>query len=275
MMDHWARMDRAERDAAYNNSAAVPDSPALNAARIAASAAFRAAHPEALDLPYGARERNKIDLFPGAGPAAPCLVFVHGGYWQRNTREEFCCLIEGVRAHGWSAALPGYTLAPEASLAAIAAELRAALDWMAREAPAHGVAGPIVLSGWSAGGHLAALALDHPAVSAGLAISGVYELGPLRDTYLDEKLHLTDAEVAELSPLRLPAVRKPLAIAYGSRELPPLVDDSRDLHALRAAAHAGGALIPVAGADHFTILDALRDPDGELVRHALLLARAG
>ena len=78
----WGALSRAERDAAYNNSAAVADSTTLSDARNAASAAFRAAHPAALDLAYGPRERNRWDLFPAADPAAPCLVFIHGGYWQ-------------------------------------------------------------------------------------------------------------------------------------------------------------------------------------------------
>jgi acetyl esterase/lipase len=267
----WGRMTAAERDAAYNNTAAVANSAALNEARIAASAAYRAVNAGALDLPYGPLPRNKWDLFPAADAKAPCLVFIHGGYWQRNAREEFCSLIQGVRAHGWSAALPGYTLAPDASLSAITAEIGAALDWLGEHGPAHGIAGPIVLSGWSAGGHLTAMLLGHPLVAAGLAISGVFELGPIRDTYLNDKLRLTDDEIASLSPLRLPVVKKRLAIAYGTAELPPLVSDSRDLHALRSAAHAPGALLPIAGADHFTIVHELRDADGELTRHALAL----
>ena len=262
----WGNLSRAERDASYNNSAAVPDSPALNAAREARSAAFRAAHPDKLDLPYGAGPRQRIDLFPAADPAAPCLVFLHGGYWQRNSRDQFACLIEGPRALGWSAALPGYTLAPDASLTEIAEEVTAALDWLAAHGPAHGIGGKLVLSGWSAGGHLTALALGHPAVAAGLAISGVFELGPIRDTYLNDKMMLSDTEIAALSPLRLPVVNKPLAITYGTAELPPLVGDSRALHARRAAAHAPGALIPVAGADHFTIVLELQKPDGVLTR---------
>jgi acetyl esterase/lipase len=267
----WGAMSRAARDAAYNNSAAVANSAALVQERREASAAYRAAHANALDLPYGAGARNKWDLYPGANAAAPCLVFIHGGYWQMNDREGFACIAEGLASHGWSAALPGYTLAPDASLTAIAAEIRAALDWLAKDGRGYGIAGPVVLSGWSAGGHLAALALDHPAVAAGLAISGVYELGPLRDTYLNDKLRLTDGEIETLSPLRLPITPKPLVIAYGSNEVPALVNDSRMLHARRAAAHAPGALVPVAGADHFTILHELRSPTGELVRQALAL----
>jgi arylformamidase len=268
-MQDWGCLSRAERDAAYNNSAAVPNSAALNQARIEASARFRADVPGVLDLPYGPAARQKWDLFPAADPGAPCFVFLHGGYWQWNRREDFGCLGEGLRAHGWSVALPGYTLAPEASLTQIVDEITAALDWLAAEGPGHGVSGPVLVSGWSAGGHLTAMALDHPLVSAGLAISGVYELGPIRDIYLNTALRLTDEEVAALSPLRLPLVRKPMTIAYGTAELPALVRDGRDLHARRAAAHIPGPLLPVAGADHFTVLDQLCRADGLLVRAAL------
>ena len=131
-----------------------------------------------------------------------------------------------------------------------------------------GVAGPVALAGWSAGAQLAALHLGHRLVAAGLAISGVYDLRPLRDTALNDALKLSDEEIATLSPLRLPPTLKPLAIAYGTAELPALVHDSRALHALRSAAHAPGPLLPIAGADHFSILEELRRPGGELVRAA-------
>ncbi len=268
---NWGILGRAERDASYNNSKAVPDSPALNEARERRSAAFRAAHPDTLDLPYGPRPRNRWDLFPARDPAAPCLVFIHGGYWQSRTREEFASLIEGPYALGWSCALPGYTLAPDASLTEIVGEIHAALDWLAANGPAHGIAGPVVLSGWSAGGHLTAMALGHPLVRAGLAISGLFEMGPIRDTYLNEKLRLTDDELATLSPLRLPVLPKPLAVAYGTAELPPLVADSRNLHARRAAAHAPGPLLAVPGANHFTVVLELQSPTGALTRQLPLL----
>jgi arylformamidase len=267
----WAFLSQAERDAAYNNSAHVVDSPVLNAAREVASSAFRAANGMHLDLRYGPRERNTWDLFPQADPDAPCIVFIHGGYWQRNAKEQFANLIAGPHARGWAAALPGYTLAPDASLTEIVAEIFSALDWLAAHGPAHGINGPVVLSGWSAGGHLTAMCLGHKLVKAGLAISGVFDLGPVRDTYLNEKLRLTEDEIVSLSPMRLPLVDKPLAFAYGTAELPPLMSDSRDLHALRSAAHLPGALIPVPRANHFTIVHELRDTGGVLTRHLPLL----
>jgi arylformamidase len=142
----WGTLSRAERDAAYNNSAAVADSAQYAPRWLAASAPLRAARPGLVDIPYAAKERTKWDLFPAADAGAPCLVHIHGGYWQRNSREVFACLAEGVAAHGWSAALPGYTLAPDASLTQIVAELRLALDWLNEHRRQHGIAGPLILS---------------------------------------------------------------------------------------------------------------------------------
>jgi arylformamidase len=269
----WSTLSKAERDAAYNNSAAVAGSADIVARWDAASEAWRKAHPGHLALPYGPKERNKWDLFPASDPGKPCLIHIHGGYWQMRSKDTFSCLAEGVAAHGWSAALAGYTLAPEASVTEIVAELRAALDWFEQHRRKHGINGPLVLSGWSAGGHLVAMLLDHPSIPVGLAISGIYEIGPLRDTYLNEKLRLKDSEIAALSPLRLAPVNKPLTLAYGTKELQALVESSRDYNAKRAAAHIAGDLIPVTGADHFTILEELRRPDGILTKAALQLSQ--
>ena len=268
---NWAALSQAERDAAYDNNAAVKNSAALIPERNQASEALRAARNSLLDIPYGERERTKIDLYPAGSTTAPCLVFLHGGYWQRNSREVFAMLVEGVAAHGWSVAIPGYSLAPEVSLTEIVAEVSSSLDWLAQNGGAYGISGPVVLSGWSAGAQLVAMALDHPRVTAGLAISGVYDLAPIRDTGLNNALKLTDQEVARLSPLRLPAIHKRLDIAYGTAELPALVYDSMQFHEARMDAGAPGRLVPIPGADHFSILGELRRPDGALVDIALEL----
>ena len=269
---NWATLSQAERDAAYDNNAAVKNSAALIAERNQMSEALRASRKSFLDMPYGDRERTKIDLYPAAENTAPCLVFLHGGYWQRNSRELFAMLVEGVAAHGWSVAIPGYSLAPDTSLTEIVTEISRSLDWLAQNGASYGISGPVVLSGWSAGAHLVAMALDHPRVTAGLAISGVYDLAPIRDTGLNNALKLTDQEIARLSPLRLPAVHKRLDIAYGTAELPALVFDAIQLHEARMAAGAPGNLFPIEGADHFSILGELRRPDGALVDIARKLA---
>ena len=269
--DKWASLDAATRDAAYNNNAAVADSPKWIEKRNNDSAAYRSAHPRCLDIAYAPAERTAFDLFPAPDAAAPCLVFIHGGYWQRNSRQDFACFAQGLAAAGWSVAFPGYTLAPQANIGRIVAEIGQALDWLADHGTPHGVAGPLIIAGWSAGAQLAALHLQHPRVVGGLAISGIYDLAPLRDTNLNDALKLTDEEIAEFSQLRLPVSQKPLIISFGSAELPTLVNDSWRLHRLRSREGAPGQILPIAGADHFSILRELQMPEGALVRAATSL----
>jgi acetyl esterase/lipase len=266
-------VDQDFLDRSYNNGAAVPAWSEIFAAMTAASAPLRQRHQATMDLAYGSGERQKVDVFPGPHPDAPCLVFFHGGYWQRNARDMFAVLGQGVAHHGWSVAIPGYTLAPQASLGQIVDETGVALDFLAARRKSLGLNGPLVVSGWSAGGHLAAMALSHPAVAAGLAISGIFELAPLAGTYLNANMAFSQDELARLSPARRPVVNKPLDIAYGGLELPALVAQSEGFHAYRRQSRAPGECFAVAGADHFSVLDALRDPDGALTQALLKLVR--
>jgi len=268
--ERWASLDQAARNAAYDNNAAVADSPRWIEQRNRSSAIYREAHRAKLDLAYATiSERTAFDLYPAADAQAPCLIFIHGGYWQRNSREVFACVAEGPAAAGWSVAIPGHSLAPQASLADIAAEIRLAIDWLAAHGRDHGIRGPLVIAGWSAGAQLAALQLGHPSIVAGLVVSGIYELSFLRDTGLNQALRLSDAEIETLSPLRLDPTQKPLTIAFGSRELPALVHDALQLHAKRDAAGAPGSLLPIEDADHFSIISELQKPDGALVKAAI------
>ena len=270
----WETMSLEARNLAFNNVSHVGADFARKKTEewTAASAKLRAQRPVHLDLAYGPADRTRWDLYPAADPKAPCFVHIHGGYWQRGSREIFACLAEGALARGWSAALPGYTLAPDAGLTQITRELRAAFDWLAANAAKYGIAGPIIVSGWSAGGHLTAFLLDHPAIAAGLALSGVFELAPLRDSpHVNDKVKLSEREIETLSPMRLPGVDKPLCIAYGTGELPAMIGASREFHAYRAHAHLPGSLVPIPRANHFTILDDLRDPASILTRAVLQL----
>ena len=251
--------------AAYDNAAAVPETPAFLARWAEASRRLRAERPGGLDIVYGEGERRRIDLFPAASPEAPCFVFVHGGYWQKNGREGFACMAQAFLARGWSAALPSHTLAPDASLSEIAAEIRAALDFLQARGREHGIAGRAVLSGWSAGGHLAALTAGHPFVHMAAPISGIFDLAPLRRTRYDDALKLTDAEIDTLSPVRLAPVAKPHLTFVGGAELPELRRQSQLLRSHRAGV-AGDGFYEIAGRHHFDVLDDLMAGEGVIFR---------
>lgn len=262
----WRGMTRAELDAAYNNTAAVKHSAATLAEWNRRSAELRAAHPETLNLAYGPKLRNKIDLFRCGKSGAPLLVFIHGGYWQRNSKEIFSCMAEGPLAQGFDVAVVGYTLAPDATLTEIVAETHAAIRWLRQEGSRHGVGtGLLVVSGWSAGGHLTAMAMTLDEVDAGFPISGVFDIEPCRLNYLNDKLHLTEREVEALSPIRhLPKDAKPITIAYGASELPELQRQSRDYAKARGEAGLPTRLLVLSAHDHFSILEELIKPDGKL-----------
>lgn len=257
-------MTRGELDAAYNNGAAVKNSAEKLADWTRRSTRTRSRPGALLDLQYGPRPRNLIDLIPCGRPEAPLFAFIHGGYWQRNSKEIFACMAEGPLANGFDAAIVGYTLAPEASLTDIVVEVRTAVRWLRAEGPRLGIAARrIVLSGWSAGGHLTAAALA--VADAGLAISGIFDLEPCRLNYLNEKLRLSVDEQIALSPIRqLTESAVPLVIAFGARELPELQRQSREYHSARRRARLPSEQISLDGHDHFSILEELADPGGKL-----------
>lgn len=211
-------------------------------------------------------------IIPCGRVRAPLFVFIHGGYWQRNFKEIFACVSEGPLANGFDAALIGYTLAPQATLTEIVDEVRAAVRWLRTQGPRFGVAGEkILLSGWSAGGHLTAMALGE--ADAGVAISGIFDLEPCRLNYLNERLNLTLEEQETLSPLRqLPLSSLPLVLVSGTCELPELQRQSDAYHAARKAANLPSDRLPLIGHDHFSILEELANPDGQLTDYACRLA---
>jgi arylformamidase len=269
----WRTLSQQDLDLGLNNGVAVAGSGDIVAGWDRQSAEMRARHPGHLDLRYGPRERNRID-FLKAGEKAPTLVFIHGGYWQTRAKEAFTLFAEGPLAHGINVALIGYTLAPDATLDEIVAEIHAGIGFLAEQLPSLGSdAGRIAVSGWSAGGHLTAMALSHPKVRAGVAISGIYDLEPIRHSYLNVKLALDEAMSRRNSPMaQAGGAMKPLALVAGSAELPQLRKQSADFAGHRARYGLPVSYEEIPGADHFTIMKQLASPNGRitaLVRQVL------
>ena len=258
-------MDKAALDAAYNNSLAVKNSADLMADFGVRSANARAAPGVVLGLRYGPAARNLIDYFP-ADRRGPLVIFIHGGYWQMRAKESFSYIAKAMLPHGLHVALVGYTLAPDATLGGIVQELRNAIAYLQANAADYG-GDPtrMVVSGWSAGGHVTALCLDEPGVVGGLAISGIYDLEPMRLSYINDKLGLVPKDVTDLSPMQLPLSNKPLVVAFGEDELPELQRQSIEFFNMRQAVGKPGSLLPLAGLNHFTVLEDLGNPDGHLV----------
>jgi arylformamidase len=267
-------MDRAALDAAYNNRNAVADYPAIAAERQARSERVRAARRLHADLRYGSGARERLDFFPAERPGAPLLAFIHGGYWQMNDKEASSFLVEGPLANGFSVALVEYTLAPDADIDQIVGEVGRAIDWLSAHAREYG-ADParLCVSGHSAGGHLSAMLLGRPGVAGVLAISGLFDLEPIRLCYLNEKLRLTPDAARRNSPvLHVPERSPKVVVAVGASELPELVRQSGEYAVALGVRDLPVKPLLLAGHDHFSILEELAHPKGALCNELAGLA---
>ena len=261
----WRQLSREELDRGLNNGEAVAGSAEIIAGWDRRSAELRRQHGAHLDLRYGPRERNRID-FLRVRQAAPTLLFIHGGYWQGRAKETFALFAEGAMAHGINVALTGYTLATDATLDEIVAEVHAAIDFLAAQLPALGGDGKgIVVSGWSAGSHLTSMVLSHPKVRAGMAISGIYDLEPIRHSYLNVKLGLDEAASRKNSPMMMAGgPMKPLSLVVGGAELPLLRKQTADFAGHRARYGLPVTYEEIPGADHFSIMKEMAAPEGRI-----------
>jgi acetyl esterase/lipase len=257
----WRKMSREELDRGLNNGEAVKGSGEIVAGWEARSAELRKRCDAHLDLRYGPRERNRVD-FLKARANAPTLLFIHGGYWQHRAKETFSLFAEGAMAHGINVALIGYTLAPDATLDQIVAEIHAGIDFLKEKQAALDADGKaIVVSGWSAGGHLTSMALSHPFVRAGLSISGIYDLEPIRHSYLNVKLGLDEAASRRNSPMmERGGPMKPLSLVVGGAELPLLRKQTAEFAAHRARYGLPVAYEEIPGANHFSIMNEMLSP---------------
>ena len=261
----WRKLTQEQLDLGFNNTLHVSETASIIAEWDRLSAEMRARHPKSLDLRYGPRDRNRID-FLKARDGGPTLVFIHGGYWQTRAKENFTFCAAGPMAHGINVALIGYTLAPDATLDQIVDEVRTGIDYLVTELPTlGGDPNKMIVSGWSAGGHLSSMSLGHPHIKAGLLISGIYDLEPISHSYLNAKLNLDDATIQRNSPMRNPGgVNKPLVIVAGSGELPLLRKQSADYAAHRATYGLPVIYEEIPKANHFTMMDELASPTGRL-----------
>ncbi|TGN43168.1 alpha/beta hydrolase [Paracoccus liaowanqingii] len=252
-------------DDAYANGAHIPEAEAFLPRWTAAAAAFRAAHRP---LPLG-----RGHLFLPASTPKGLLVFVHGGYWMRFDPSTWSHLAAGAIALGWACAIPAYRLAPRVRIAQMTSDIARAVA-----KAAFNVAGPVVLTGHSAGGHLAARMVcegvlpDRLAarITACVPISPLSDLRPLLRTAMNQKLRLDPEEALSESPALLtPRMGIPVTTWVGAAERPEFIRQARLLADAWAGLGAATECVIAPGRHHFDVIDGLTDPASPLMRRLL------
>ncbi len=281
MENLWRGMDQVALDREYNARATVPDFAAEMRRYQHASAAARAALPHAADLVYDPRSGMALDWFAGA-PGGPVLLWIHGGYWRALSKADQSCVAPAFVAAGIHVAVMDYALAPAVTLDEIVRQVRAACAWVQTHAAAHGADGTrLHVGGSSAGGHLCGMALatgwDAPPLRGAVALSGLYDLEPIRLSHVNAWLSLDAAAAARLSPLRhIPGRPAPRLLAsYGGRETAEFKRQTEEYAAAWRAAGHGAVVLPQETRHHFDLVLGLGEADDPLGRAACRFIREG
>ncbi|MBC7284148.1 alpha/beta hydrolase [Hoeflea sp.] len=265
----------ADYDDAYANGAYIAGAAAYPPRWAALAQGFRdglvASGRARLDLAYGSGPRNRLDLFLPEGDPKGLAVFVHGGYWKAFDKSVWSHLAAGPLAHGFAVAMPGYTLCPDNRIAGIGREIAAAVSFAAGQ-----VAGPIRLTGHSAGGQLVTRLISGApllaeAVLARIvgvtSISGVHDLRPIMKTQMNDTLHIDAAEALSESPVLLaPLAAIPVMAWVGAAERPEFVRQNRALYEMWRGFETPMAMSEEPGRHHFDVIDGLSDPGHPLCR---------
>jgi arylformamidase len=267
-----------EIDAQYNAGAAVADSAERLRRHAEQSAEARARLRCTLDVRYGPTLAETLDVFPAKRPGAPVFVFIHGGYWRRFSAKDYSLVALGLVPLGITTVLVDYALCPKVTIDEIARQCRAALAWTLRNIGEHGGdPARVAVGGHSAGGHLSAMCLEtrwdedygiaRDPLAAAVLVSGIYDLEPLRFSYLQPSIQLDDGVIRRNSPLF--AVRPcatPVLVTYGADESEEFARQSSEFQAAWVGAGNRGELLAQPGKNHFSAIDGFTDSASELCR---------
>ncbi|MDB5556551.1 MAG: alpha/beta hydrolase fold protein [Rhizobium sp.] len=265
-------------DDAYTNSDNIPGGDRWPDAWVAPAKDFRdtlsGLGRAKLGVVYGAKPRNRLDLFMPEGTPKGLVVFVHGGYWMALDNSYWSHLARGAVEHGYAVAMPSYTLCPDVRIGDIVGEVGAAIGKAAKL-----VEGPIMLTGHSAGGHLVSRMVSQttplaPALRARVrhvvSISGVHDLRPLMNTDMNETLRIDEAEaVAESPALLRPMDGARITCWVGGSERAEFLRQNALLANIWTGLGATTSAVVEPDRHHFNVIDGLADPAHPLTRTLL------
>jgi arylformamidase len=267
---------QAQIDAQYNPSLPLPDASAPGRHYVERAQQARAQLRCTLDVPYGPTVHETLDIFPAAAPNAPVFIFIHGGYWRALSSKEFSGVALGLQPLGITTVVINYALCPFVSIDEITRQARAAVAWTVRNIAQHGGdPARVAIGGHSAGAHLAAMCLQTPwaqdyalaqdPLQAAVLVSGLYDLQPLRYSYLQAQIQLDDGIIRRNSPaFSVRPCPTPTWITWGADETAEFARQASTLHSAWEAAGNQAALHALPGSDHFTAIHGFEEPASAL-----------
>ena len=278
----YATFDQDTLDREYSPSSCIDDIDVYldEYARTSKAAKSDALKGNACDADqrYGPGAEETLDLFlPAERGSAPLHVFIHGGYWQLLSKDESCFAAPMFQQHGSLFAALNYTLAPQQTLTGIVEENRRAITWLYQNADDWGFDRErIYLSGHSAGAHLAMMMLQtdwpkfglpHDVIKGVCAVSGVFDLEPVRLSYVNDVLGMDTSEAERNSPIRHSLTNRcPVIFAYGDNETNEFKRQTDEYETVLQDAGIPVTLREIADRNHFDVILDLADTSSWLSR---------
>ena len=269
---------QAHFDAQYNPSIALADPAAPGRHFVALATQTRAQLKGILDVPFGPTRAETLDIFPADTPNAPVFVFIHGGYWRALSSKEFSWIAMALQKLGITTVVTNYALCPHVTIDEITRQTRAALAWTLRNIQNYGGdPARVAIGGHSAGGHLTAMALQteweadyglpqDPCAGA-ILFSGLYDIEPLRYSYLQPQIQLDDRTIRRNSPaFSVRPCKTPVWITWGGAETTEFARQSEIYHQAWQAAGNTSELRAVPDANHFTVIAGFEQAGSDVCR---------
>ena len=195
------------------------------------SAITRTNLKSAIDISYGKSEKQKLDFFSSADINSPTVIFFHGGYWQRGDKSVYSFLANSFVKNNINFLAVGYDLCPKISITQIVSQAQEAIVWIWQNANKLEInKDKFIVSGHSAGGHITGMMmgtewnkissdLPNNLILAGIPISALNLLEPIRHTTLNDALKMDKEEAKSQSPIYLPPrTNAQQLIVYGANE---------------------------------------------------------
>ncbi|KAM5135116.1 kynurenine formamidase [Mantella aurantiaca] len=236
-------------------------------------------HPT-LNIQYGDRESEKMDMYLPDETSFPLLVYIHGGYWQFLSKEESGFLVPPLVAHGIAVMVMDYDIAPRGDMDLIVSQVRRSIAAALVRYPQITA---VYLCGHSAGAHLAVMTLttdwSHygmtPDFKGALLVSGVYDLLPITYTYVNDAIKMSQEVAIRNSPMQLTPLLKNNAgnchmiIVVAEHDSPEFHKQSLEFFQSLKDLGLAVSYQQVRDADHFDVIERLSQ-EGYVLTQLLL-----
>lgn len=191
-----------------------------------------------LDQKYGTEPLQTMDIFPSPTKNSLILIFIHGGYWRALDKKSYSFVAAPFVENHMTVCVINYRLIPTVNMERLLGDIKDAIVWIRTNASQYnGDSSSIILSGHSAGGHLALMAYLmnqnlRASIKAICSLSGIFDLEVIKNSYLNKTLQLNvdDVETFSVSNKDLSVIECPTLLSVGSNETDLFIQQSKDLY---------------------------------------------